>query len=78
MSIFFFFILISRRDVEVPSRLRIFDGGNTSRNPETTSISVNSVQNVPESPPPPYVTPPGTVPQSFDSAALSRHNVISK
>ncbi|XP_063975201.1 uncharacterized protein LOC135161499 isoform X2 [Diachasmimorpha longicaudata] len=43
-------------------------------NIETAPISVtNNIQRVPESPPPPYITPPGTL---LKNSVLSRNNVL--
>lgn len=49
----------------------------TTRNQETTPILENTIQ-LPESPPPPYVTPPGTILRNYGMTGLSGHNIIRK
>ena len=48
------------------------EGVSTSRSSQTSPTSHESeIAQVPESPPPPYVTPPGTILRNLDIARLS-------
>ncbi|XP_012282727.1 uncharacterized protein LOC105700960 isoform X2 [Orussus abietinus] len=46
------------------------EGASTSRSSQTTPVLSDSKSNIPESPPPPYVTPPGTIPRNLDIFGL--------
>ncbi|XP_043270085.1 uncharacterized protein Culd isoform X2 [Venturia canescens] len=50
----------------------LVEGVSTSRSSQTTPISEDAAPRVPESPPPPYVTPPGTIPRNLDISSLPR------
>lgn len=81
-----FYNYYSRQELPTSSNL-VVDLAGASRNRETipttattvasTITTVNPVERIPESPPPPYVTPPGSVLDNY-RICLSRHNVTRK
>ncbi|XP_066589069.1 uncharacterized protein Culd isoform X2 [Prorops nasuta] len=44
-----------------PSLSSVVDNASTSRSSQTTPVPTTSRQNIPQTPPPPYVTPPGSI-----------------
>lgn len=50
-------------------------GFSVNESTEPMPIIVSNVERIPESPPPPYFTPPGTIPKN---STLSRNNVLRK
>ncbi|KAK0174857.1 hypothetical protein PV327_010578 [Microctonus hyperodae] len=62
------------RDLASSSNLLAETAG-ASNHYETTPILSNSNETVPESPPPPYTTPPGSI-RNYGMTSLSRHNLI--